>query len=152
MQNLLHRKDSQTMASGLEARVPFADHQLIEFVYNLPKEYKYKPDKEKFILREAFLQDLPYEIVYRKKNPYPKTFDPKYFEIISNNLKKRFENKSSILNILFNKEEIDKIISYPENSIPWFGQLMTTPQLLAYLIQFDQWVDYYNIDLPFINN
>ncbi len=151
MQNLLHRKDSQTMANGLEARVPFADHELIEFVYNLPKKYKFKEDKEKYLLREAFIDELPYEIVYRKKNPYPKTFDPEYFKLITKNLKLRMENESSIINKLFKKEEIDNIISTPENNIPWFGQLMTTPQLLAYLVQFDQWVDSYHLDLQFLD-
>ena len=131
-------------------RVPFADIDLLEFVYNLPKEYKYQNGTEKYILREASSDELPLEITTRKKSPYPKTFDPNYFKLVSNNLMERFNDEYSVLNKLFNKNEIIKIIDNPENQVPWFGQLMTSPQLIAYLIQFDQWVKYYNIDLDFI--
>ena len=150
MPNLVLRNDTQALANGLNMRVPFADVDLLEFVYNLPKEYKYQNDKEKYILREAFSEELPLEITSRKKSPYPKTFDPNYFKLVSSNLIERFNNENSILNTLFNKTEIQKIIDNPENQIPWFGQLMTSPQLLAYLIQFDQWIQHYNIDLDFI--
>ena len=150
MPNLVQRNDTQALAYGLNMRVPFADIDLLEFVYNLPKEFKYKEDKEKYILREAFHDDLPLEITNRKKSPYPKTFDPNYFKLVSNNLIERFKNENSVLNTLFNKNEIQNIIDNPENQIPWFGQLMTSPQLLAYLIQFDQWVQYYNIEIDFI--
>ena len=150
MPNLVLRNDTQALANGLNMRVPFADIDLLEFVYNLPKEYKYQNDKEKYILREAFSDELPLEITSRKKSPYPKTFDPNYFKLVSSNLIERFNNENSILNTLFNKNEIQKIIDNPENQIPWFGQLMTSPQLLAYLIQFDQWIQHYNIDLDFI--
>ena len=150
MPNLVQRNDSQGLSNGLNMRVPFADIDLLEFVYNLPKEYKYQNGTEKYILREAFSDELPLEITTRKKSPYPKTFDPNYFKLVSNNLMKRFNDEYSVLNKLFNKNEIIKIIDNPENQVPWFGQLMTSPQLIAYLIQFDQWVKYYNIDLDFI--
>lgn len=150
MPNLVQRNDSQGLSNGLIMRVPFADIDLLEFVYNLPKEYKYQNGTEKYILREAFSDELPLEITTRKKSPYPKTFDPNYFKLVSNNLMERFNDEYSVLNKLFNKNEIIKIIDNPENQVPWFGQLMTSPQLLAYLIQFDQWVKYYNIDLDFI--
>lgn len=150
MPNLVQRNDSQGLSNGLIIRVPFADIDLLEFVYNLPKEYKYQNGTEKYILREAFSDELPLEITTRKKSPYPKTFDPNYFKLVSNNLMERFNDEYSVLNKLFNKNEIIKIIDNPENQVPWFGQLMTSPQLIAYLIQFDQWVKYYNIDLDFI--
>jgi len=151
MQNLLHRKDSQAMAHGLSARVPFADHELVEFIYNLPKKYKYQEGQEKYILREAFSDELPYDIIYRKKNPYPKTFDPIYFKLVSNRLKECLNDESNILNKLFNKNELENIINNPNNEIPWFGQLMTTPQLIAYLLQFDMWVNHYKLDLEFLD-
>ena len=150
MPNLVQRNDSQGLSNGLIMRVPFADIDLLEFIYNLPKEYKYQNGTEKYILREAFSDELPLEITTRKKSPYPKTFDPNYFKLVSNNLMERFNDEYSVLNKLFNKNEIIKIIDNPENQVPWFGQLMTSPQLIAYLIQFDQWVKYYNIDLDFI--
>ena len=95
--------------------------------------------------------ELPYDIIYRKKNPYPKTFDPIYFKLVSNRLKECLNDESNILNKLFNKNELENIINNPNNEIPWFGQLMTTPQLIAYLLQFDMWVNHYNLDLEFLD-
>ena len=76
MTGLLDRKDRMTMDATLEARVPFADTQLIEYLWNLPFDYKYKDGVEKYLLREAFKGILPDEVLYRKKNPYPKTHHP----------------------------------------------------------------------------
>ena len=147
MPNLVQRNDSQGLSNGLIMRVPFADIDLLEFIYNLPKEYKYQNGTEKYILREAFSDELPLEITTRKKSPYPKTFDPNYFKLVSNNLMERFNDEYSVLNKLFNKNEIIKLTDNPENQVPWFGQLMTGPQLLAFLYQIDIWAKEYKIIL-----
>lgn len=149
MNTLLTRKDRMTMRAGVEARVPFADHHLVEYLWNVPFEYKFYKTQEKGLLREAFKDILPEEIISRKKNPYPKTHHPKYAKIVSNLLEERLENKDSILYKIFDINEIHKLIesrgsSYPN---PWFGQLMTGPQLIAYLYQFDIWAEEYKIIL-----
>lgn len=149
MQTLLERKDRMTMRAGLEARVPFADKKLIEYLWNLPWEYKFHNNVEKGLLREAFKDILPEEIATRKKNPYPKTHNPKYKKIITKLLKKKLKNKKSILYKIFDKEELKKLIETEGESFkePWFGQLMTGPQLLAYLYEFDLWAKKYKIIL-----
>ena len=153
MQCLLDRKDRMTMYATLEARVPFADTRLVEYLWNLPFEYKYNNNTEKYLLREAFKDVIPEEVLNRKKNPYPKTHHPKFKEEVSRLLKKRLENKNSKMYKIFNIEEINKLLDEnDENDIlPWYGQLMTKPQLIAYLYEFDLWIEEYNIEIEGID-
>lgn len=147
MTTLLTRTDRMTMSAGLEARVPFADHHLIEYLWNVPFAYKYYQQQEKGLLREAFKYLLPDEIVSRKKNPYPKTHHPLYATLVTNLLKERLKNKDSILYKLFDSDKINELIKTKGSSYkePWFGQLMTGPQLIAYLYQLDVWAFEYQI-------
>lgn len=149
MPTLLERKDRMTMRAKVEARVPFADTKLIEYLWNIPWEYKFYNQQEKGLLREAFKDVLPEEIVTRKKNPYPKTHNPVYTELIVKMLKKRLKRKKSILKQIFDHDKLDELISSKGDTFkePWFGQLMTGPQLLAFLYQLDVWADKYKIIL-----
>ncbi|WP_107943788.1 asparagine synthase (glutamine-hydrolyzing) [Metasolibacillus fluoroglycofenilyticus] len=149
MQTLLERKDRMTMAAGLEVRVPFADHRLVEYAWNIPWEMKTIGGLEKGILRKSFEGILPKEVVYRKKNPYPKTYHPKYTNGVQKILQQRLENENSILYELFNHEKINELMQSGGSSfrVPWFGQLMAGPQLLAFLIQIDMWFEEYAIEL-----
>lgn len=149
MPTLLDRKDRMTMRASLEARVPFADTKLIEYLWNVPWEYKYRNNQEKSLLRHAFKNILPKEIIDRKKNPYPKTHNPKYTKIMIKLLKKRLKNKKSVLYKIFDYDKLMNLIETGGESFktPWFGQLMTGPELLAYLYQFDIWAVKYKIIL-----
>ncbi|MEU9618929.1 MULTISPECIES: asparagine synthase (glutamine-hydrolyzing) [unclassified Streptomyces] len=75
---LLDRKDRASMAVGLEVRVPFCDHRLVEYVYNTPWALKSFDGREKSLLREATADLLPRSVYERTKSPYPSTQDPKY--------------------------------------------------------------------------
>lgn len=149
MPTLLERKDRMTMRGSLEARVPFADTKLIEYLWNIPWKYKFYNNTEKGLLREAYKNLLPDEIVYRKKNPYPKTHNPEYTKIVTKLLKRRLKNKNSVLYKIFDCSELNKLIETGGSSFssPWFGQLMTGPQLLAFLYQIDVWAKKYKIIL-----
>lgn len=148
MTTLLDRKDRMTMGATIEARVPFADTKLIEYLWNIPFSYKYRNNTEKFILREAFKDVLPDEITNRKKNPYPKTHNPIFLKSVKELLSERLKNKDSILYKIFNIDEVNKLLNDDNDyDVPWFGQLMTKPQLIAYLYQFDLWVEKYNIKI-----
>jgi asparagine synthase (glutamine-hydrolysing) len=105
--------------------------------------------REKGLLREAFKDLLPEEVLYRKKNPYPKTHNPEYAKMVSNLLKKRLKNKESAIYKIFDIDSVNELIQTygVEYKSPWFGQLMTGPQLIAYLYQFDLWVEEYNITI-----
>jgi asparagine synthase (glutamine-hydrolysing) len=75
---LLDRKDRVSMAVGLEVRVPFCDHRLVEYVYNTPWALKTFDGREKSLLRAATAHVLPSSVLGRRKSPYPSTQDPGY--------------------------------------------------------------------------
>jgi asparagine synthase (glutamine-hydrolysing) len=75
---LLERKDRVSMAVGLEVRVPFCDHRLVEYVYNTPWAMKTFDGREKSLLRAATADMLPQSVLDRVKAPYPATLDPQY--------------------------------------------------------------------------
>ncbi|MDN0199071.1 asparagine synthase (glutamine-hydrolyzing) [Streptomyces sp. S.PNR 29] len=75
---LLDRKDRASMAVGLEVRVPFCDHRLVEYVYNTPWALKSFDGREKSLLREATADLIPKSVYDRVKSPYPSTQDPAY--------------------------------------------------------------------------
>ena len=82
---LLDRKDRASMAVGLEVRVPFCDHRLVEYVYNAPWSLKSFDGREKSLLREATKDVLPQSVVDRVKSPYPSTQDPRYMVNLQRN-------------------------------------------------------------------
>ena len=131
------------MASGLEVRVPFADHRIYEFLYNVPWEIKFEGGVEKALLRNAMESYLPKKILWRKKSPYPKTHNPEYMSLVFNEFKKRYE-KSHYLKENLDTARLDEIIS---KGGTWFGQLMDAPQLLAWLIQLDFWIESYRVNI-----
>ena len=149
MQTLLERKDRMSMAHGLEVRVPFADHELVEYVWHIPHEMKRTGGVEKGLLRHAFDRHLPKDVLWRKKNPFPKTHNPFYTELVQQELQSRYNDSQSILKVLFDQEAFTQLIKSGGASFkkPWFGQLMTGPQLLAYFIQLDDWFKQYRIQL-----
>ncbi|MDF2608198.1 MAG: asnB, partial [Bacillales bacterium] len=149
MTTLLERKDRMSMGASLEVRVPFADHRIVEYAWNIPWEMKSLNGREKGLLRDALRGILPEEIIDRKKSPYPKTHNPLYTNAVTEWLKKLTTNKDSILYELFEKEKIMKLIETKGSdfSVPWFGQLMTGPQLLAHLGQLHYWAEKYRVNI-----
>lgn len=143
MTSLLERKDRMSMYSGLEVRVPFADHRILEYVYNVPWEIKFQNGVEKALLRNSMTKYLPDKILWRKKSPYPKTHSPKYRERVTEILKQRLEKKG-ILSEVLDKQVLESVLAGEDKT--WFGQLMSTPQLIAWLIQFDYWAEILNVD------
>jgi len=149
MQTLLERKDRMSMGASLEVRVPFADHRLVEYAWNIPWEMKNVDGMEKGLLRKAMSHLLPQEVLYRKKNPYPKTYHPVYTAGVQKWLTEILNDKNSILHELFERQKLVELIESGGSSfkVPWYGQLMAGPQLLAYLGQIDTWFKHYNIQL-----
>ncbi|KKI93579.1 asparagine synthase [Bacillus sp. SA1-12] len=149
MTNLLDRKDRMSMGASLEVRVPFADHRLVEYAWNIPWEVKMHGDREKGILRKALEGILPNEVLYRKKSPYPKTHNPEYTRLVKNWLSSLTAKKDSILHVLLNKQALQDIIDSEGKAfqVPWFGQLMSGPQLLAHLAQIHVWFETFDINI-----
>lgn len=149
MATLLDRKDRMSMATGLEVRVPFCDHRIVEYLWNIPWDIKYLDKREKGLLRRAFKGILPEEVLYRKKSPYPKTHNPSYLKAVKGWLQNILNDPSSPLLKLIDKNRVQEIIDSNGAAfgVPWFGQLMTGAQLFAYLIQVDIWMREYKIIL-----
>ena len=146
MQTLLDRKDRMSMYSGLEVRVPFCDHRIAEYLYRVPWEMKDHGGYEKGLLRHAMAGMLPDKILWRKKSPYPKTHDPMYLALMRRRLEALLKDKSAPVWELIRPGEAERITS-GEMDWPWYGQLMGTPQTIAYLCQIDHWLRRYNVDL-----
>ncbi|MGE8204883.1 asparagine synthase (glutamine-hydrolyzing) [Heyndrickxia sp. NPDC080065] len=149
MTTLLDRKDRMSMGASLEVRVPFADHRIVEYAWNIPWEMKMYENREKGLLRKALEGVLPNEVLYRKKSPYPKTHHPAYTQAVKGWLEKILQNKNSVLYEFLKKEQLNSLVESEGNAfqVPWFGQLMTGPQLLAYLAQIHYWFDEYSINI-----
>ncbi|MER6065754.1 asparagine synthase (glutamine-hydrolyzing) [Streptomyces sp. NPDC001792] len=91
---LLDRKDRMSMAVGLEVRVPFCDHRLVEYVYNAPWALKSFDGREKSLLREAAADVLPRSVYERVKSPYPSTQDPRYARALQEQAKELLSRPS----------------------------------------------------------
>lgn len=146
MQTLLERGDRMGMYSGLEIRVPFCDYRLAEYMWNVPWEIKALNGREKGLLRYVCKDILPEEIVNRKKSPYPKTHNPTYLARVKSMLSEIMSNPNAPINSLLNRQYILEILETDGKAFsrPWFGQLMTGPQLIAYLCQVNMWLEKYN--------
>ena len=145
MQTLLDRSDRMAMYNGFELRVPFCDYRLAQYVWNIPWEMKSLNGREKGLLRYICHDFLPEEIVDRKKSPYPKTHNPTYLTKVKGMLTNIMKNNNAPINYILNKNYILDILETNGKAFfrPWFGQLMTGPQLMAYLCQVNMWLEKY---------
>jgi asparagine synthase (glutamine-hydrolysing) len=144
MQTLLDRKDRMGMYSGLEVRVPFCDHRIAEYLYSTPWPMKELGGQEKGLLRRAMADLLPEKVLTRKKSPYPKTHNPAYAQLVRERLRDLLDSPNAPLWTLVKPGEVKKLLDNepPQN---WYGQLMTAPQTIAYLLQVDYWLRKYHV-------
>ncbi len=142
MQTLLTRKDRMSMAHSLEVRVPFCDHRIVEYIYNVPFSLLSLHGREKGLLRSAFFDLLPEEIAERKKSPYPKTHHPQYVAYVKKMLQQVLQDRTMPLHQVVDTAALQQLIDTEGASFtrPWYGQLMTTPQIYAYFLQINQWM------------
>lgn len=148
MQTLLNRMDRTSMHSGLEARVPFADKALVEYIFNTPWEMKAKDGVVKNVLRQSAKGLLPDEILFRRKSPYPKTYHPGYEQLLSDRLKDVLSSCNAPILELVDKERVLRFLDASKDyGAPWYGQLMAGPQMTAYLLQVNYWLKKYHVHL-----
>ncbi|MFS8543452.1 MAG: asparagine synthase (glutamine-hydrolyzing), partial [Limnochordales bacterium] len=162
MVTLLNRQDRMSMAHGLEVRVPFADHRLVEYMWNVPWEMKACDGREKGLLRRALAGILPGAVLHRRKNPYPKSHQPAYAETVRRWVLRILDDPHSPLVPLIDAETVRRMAGNgeagsgpaghrmpgnPAFNEPWFGQLMAGPQFFAYLIEIDTWLREYRVEI-----
>ncbi|MCL6444008.1 MAG: asparagine synthase (glutamine-hydrolyzing) [Alicyclobacillus sp.] len=147
---LLDRKDRMSMAGGLEVRVPFCDHRLVEYVFNIPWEMKACDNQVKGILRRAMKGYLPDDALARKKSPYPSNPDPAYLAATRSAALSILDDPDSPLLPLI---DTSALLYLAETSLgplehrPWFGQIMATAQMFHYLTEVDQWLRTFKVEL-----
>ena len=148
MQTLLDRMDRTSMHCGLEARVPFADPRIVQYLWNVPWELKCLDHQAKGLLRRASKGILPDEVLYRRKNPYPKTYNPGYETLINQRLSDILDDTSSPIHQLIDAKKVRQFLKTKSDyGKPWYGQLMAGPQMTAYLLQINYWLKTYHIRL-----
>jgi asparagine synthase (glutamine-hydrolysing) len=144
MQTLLDRKDRMGMYSGLEVRVPFCDHRIAEYLYATPWPVKELGGYEKGLLRKAMAETLPEKVLLRKKSPYPKTHNPAYALLVKERLRDLIASPSAPIWTIVKPKEAARLLTQ-EPAQNWYGQLMTAPQTIAYLLQLDYWLRRYRV-------
>ena len=146
---LIDRSERMGMCNNFEIRMPFCDYKLIEYVWNIPWEMKAYEGREKGLLRHIMKGFLPEEIVERKKSPYPKTHNPNYLKAVKSLLTDITADIYSPIHNLIDKRYVINLINTDGKIFtkPWYGQLMTGPQLMAYLISLNFWMKKYEIEI-----
>ncbi|HEX7056156.1 MAG TPA: asparagine synthase (glutamine-hydrolyzing) [Bacilli bacterium] len=147
MPTLLDRKDRMSMACGLEVRVPFCDHRIVQYVWNVPWSIKTAGGMEKGLLRQSLSGAMPEKVIMRKKSPYPKTHHPGYLAAVREKLGDVAADASAPLWRLFDRNKVIGLLASdaPASDLPWFGQLMGLPQMLAFLWQTNYWLRTYRV-------
>ena len=135
MQTLLDRSDRMAGFSGIEVRVPYCDYRIAEYLYNVPWEYKYHNNTEKGLLREAFKEYLPPQILSRKKSPFPKTYNPLYLSLIKQKLQDIINCPYSRIFEVVDRAALEKLMQATD--FKFYGQLMNVPQTMAYFVQME---------------
>jgi asparagine synthase (glutamine-hydrolysing) len=140
---MLDRKDRASMKTGFEVRVPFCDYRIVEYLWNVPIDYKNVDNIEKGILRRALKGTLPDDVLYRKKSAYPSDKDPVYLKGVQKWMLDILDNPNSPILSLIDTEKVRAIASNQAKGL-------NTDQakgLLDYLIQVNAWLDEYDIEL-----
>lgn len=136
---LLERKDRLSMHYGIEVRVPFADHELMEYVWNIPRTMKTVNGVEKTILREALVGILPEEVRTRKKSMYPTSSDPTLRGALAALIRKEIlDNPDAPILKYYVKEKIEELINSSHTNFE--------KTFLGTLLQTNYWLQAYNIE------
>ena len=106
------------MYSGLEVRVPFCDHRIAEYLYNVPWHMKDLHGREKGLLREAVKGIVPEEIRMRKKSPYPKTHNPAYMRAVSSLLRQILDEGTSPMFDFIRQDALKQLLTQ-SRAQPW---------------------------------
>jgi asparagine synthase (glutamine-hydrolysing) len=143
VQILLDRKDRMSMAHGLEVRVPFCDHRLVEYVYNAPWSMKTFDGHEKSLLRAAVADLIPDSVVRRRKSPYPSTQDPGYERALRRQLAEVVADSAAPTAGLLNLKRVHELLGAPADRTG-FGWARRAVELALGL---DRWLRRYPVRL-----
>jgi asparagine synthase (glutamine-hydrolysing) len=138
---LLDRKDRMSMAVGLEVRVPFCDHELVEYVFNTPWSMKMFDGREKSLLRAAADGLLPDSILQRRKSPYPSTQDLGYELALRTKLSMLLGDNSAPIRSLFDKTALRGLLEKPLTEVSLGSERSQMDGVLAV----NEWMQAYDV-------
>ncbi|MDE9493470.1 asparagine synthase (glutamine-hydrolyzing) [Xenorhabdus bovienii] len=145
VQTLLDRKDRMSMAVGLEVRVPFCDHRLVEYAFNIPWNMKSFDGREKSILRAATRDILPASISERVKSPYPSTQDPAYENALRNTMSEiMLDNQAPVRPLLDQKLVSEKLSFSVGSNSPMYSRMG-----MELAVGLNSWLKEYKVELNF---
>jgi asparagine synthase (glutamine-hydrolysing) len=143
VQALLDRKDRMSMAVGLEVRVPFCDHRLVEYVFNAPWSLKNFDGREKSLLRAATRDVLPRSIVERVKSPYPSTQDPAYEQMLRQQTANLLADETAPVRPLLDVANLRTLIAEPVDPQ---RSIFTGPRgAMELVLQLNTWLTDYGV-------
>jgi len=143
VQTLLDRKDRMSMAVGLEVRVPFCDHRLVEYAFNIPWEMKAFDGREKSILRAATRDLLPTSISDRVKSPYPSTQDPAYEAALRADLAAIMADSNAPVRQLLDAQRVGDTLNRPMgNNSPMYDRMG-----MELAVGLNAWLTEYDVNL-----
>lgn len=142
VQILLDRKDRMSMASGLEVRVPFCDHRLVQYVFNTPWSLKTFDGREKSLLRAATRDVLPESIVERVKSPYPSTQDPAYEKAVRGDLADLVNDDGAPVRALIDVDRVRAAVDAPSANAT--TSLEVDRAQMENVLQLDAWMRRYH--------
>lgn len=146
MQTLIDRGDRMGAYGGVEIRMPFCDDRIATYLYSVPWSMKDYRGREKGLLRYAMEGLLPPEVLYRKKSPYPKTYHPRYLQIVSELLRDVLADENAPIFALVRHDALENLLTQ-DFAWPWYGQLMRRPQTIVYMLQINTWMKQYSVKI-----
>ncbi|WP_433559994.1 asparagine synthase (glutamine-hydrolyzing) [Pseudonocardia xinjiangensis] len=138
---LLDRKDRMSMAVGLEVRVPFCDHRLVQYVFGTPWSHKTFDGREKSLLRAATADLLPESVVQRVKSPYPSTQDDGYERGLRDQLSALLDRPDSPVAPLLDRDALREQLAEPITRRSGVGARFQQEQVLS----LDAWLTDYQV-------
>lgn len=140
---LLERKDRMSMAVGLEVRVPFCDHHLVEYVWNIPWRMKTARQREKGLLRLAFSGLLPEDVLWRRKCAFPEPRDPAYIAAIRKLLLAELEDHDAPIRLLIDVTKLRAdVLSARDCKQDW-----RLDRIIRGALQLNLWLRHYRVAL-----
>jgi len=144
---LLDRKDRMSMDVGLEVRVPFADHRLAEYLFNVPAAVRANGGTDKTLLRGAFADLLPGEVTNRPKSAYPASRGAEYMRSIQNMIVDLLGEASAPVFELIDRSKVRSALAGDINDFPGPITASTPAISLSYLLQLNRWLESYNVHI-----
>lgn len=143
---LLDRKDRMSMAASLEVRVPFCDHRLVEYMWNVPWDMKFAGNIEKGLLRDALSHVLPEDVVRRRKTSYPGYYNPAYLNAVRTMVEEVVNDANSPIRGLFDQGKVRELLKQADVVEDSLHRFMLKGQMES-IVQVDRWMREYKISI-----